>query len=139
MRRRLMLAALVLGLVLLAGRFLATPRKSSPAPAREIVFTREAAPAPYSAAEGPAAELQSLLDSVSQAALAGDWQKAVRTVQDLQRRWETLQPLSGGGLQMEEEIASHLQALQQAVWARNQQAVLQAGGELTKLLGRLKA
>ena len=62
MRRRLMLAALVLGLVLLAGRFLATPRKSSPAPAREIVFTREAAPAPYSAAEGPAAELQSLLD-----------------------------------------------------------------------------
>jgi len=29
--------------------------------------------------------------------------------------------------QMEEEIASHLQALQQAVWARNQQAVLQGG------------
>jgi hypothetical protein len=135
--RKLLLAAVVLGIVLFTARYASAPQPGPDTTGREIVFTREAEPAPLSAPLSPLTELQNSLDAVSQAAVEADWRKAGQGLQDLQCLWESLRPRSAESLEMERQMGQLLQALQEAVWGQDEQGVLEAAQELTRLVGLL--
>ena len=137
MYRKLLLAAVVVLLGALSVRVLVAPRQGPKVPGREIVFIQEGSPAPLSAPNRPLGKLQDALDAVSQAAVQANWPQAARALQEMQGIWESLRPRDTGSLQWEEKIERLLKELQQSVWARDSQGVLQSAQELTGLLGRL--
>ena len=69
--------------------------------------------------------------------MEADWRKAGQGLQDLQRLWESLRPRSAESLEMERQMGQLLQALQEAVWGQDEQGVLEAAQELTRLVGLL--
>lgn len=139
MNRKLLAAAVVLGLALLAATFRFASQRPQPTPGREILFLQEEAPTPLSVTKRPLAELQDRLDALSQAALEGSWPQALRLQQQLQELWERLRTQGQGRLDMERRIDELLQTLQQAVLSQDGRGVLQTAQELTGLIGRLGA
>jgi len=135
--RKLLVAALALGLTLLTARFLFTPPEHLQTPGREIVFIQDGTPTPLRVARSPLAELQGVLDAVSKAALDEDWPAASRSLRELQRLWAELMPGANGSLQTGREMEQLLQSLQQAVWGQEQQRVLEAAQELTRIMGKM--
>ncbi|HHW71853.1 MAG TPA: hypothetical protein GX393_01330 [Firmicutes bacterium] len=139
MQQKLVTALLFLGVAVLTARFLLAHAPSPQAPGREIVFTREAVPAPSSTSLSPLDQLQATLDAVSRAALEGDWLQADQLLQELEGSWLGLQPRGAGVLQAERQIDELLRTLQKAVWGKDTSGVLQAAQELTRLFARLTA
>lgn len=139
MQRRLFLAALVLAVLALSAKWLVNGEQKSPGlRTREISYSTEYSGAPLSSSPSPAARLQAALDQVAGEAERGNWPGARLALRELESFWQSLR-LEQEKLQLEKEIGRGLEDLREQVWAQDREGVLQAAGELTKILRQLTA
>lgn len=140
MHRRTLILVVVLGIMALSTRFLVNreiPGDSQTPPDPEIRFVEYDATPPLSTPQSPMSEFQSTLDSVSGAALSGNWNAASNSVHKLNDLWQRLKPQQTSNLQTEKEIDEALLNITNSVWGKDEQGVLASAQKLTVLINRL--
>ena len=136
MRRMIFIFLVVVGILALGVRFFVNERLTSEnPPGLEIQFVEHGSFNQLSTSNSPLAQIQTLVDSVSEAAMKGQWTTASRQVQQLDEAWQTLSPQSS--METGREITSTIQNLYYNVWAQDQQSVLTTTQKLTILLNQL--
>lgn len=136
MRRMIFIFLVVVGILALGVRFFVNERLTSEnPPGLEIQFVEHGSISQLRTSDSPLAQIQTMVDRVSEAAMKEQWSAASRSVQQLDDAWQALSPQSS--LETEKEIESTIQNLYYNVWARDQQSVLTTAQQLTVLLSRL--
>lgn len=123
-RRTIFIFLVVVGILVLGVRFLAS--ENPPGLEMELVE--------YSTPSSPLAQLQGSVDSLSRAALQGQWTQASLKLKELEEAWQTLFPNQNQRLETEKEIEFTIQTLYYNVWEQDQQAVLATAHKLSLLL-----
>lgn len=140
MQRRLFLAVLVLAVLALSAKWLVDGEQKSPGiRTREISYSTEYSELPLSSSPSPATRLQAVLDQVAGEAKRGNWPGARLALRELESFWQSLRLGQAASLELEKEMDRGLEDLRQKVWAQDEEGVLQAAGELTKILRQLTA
>lgn len=93
---------------------------------------------PLTPLDNPAlAELQNLVDRISDLAMKENWNMAIRAVKDLEQNWNSLHASQSNKLGVEQEISASIQSLHYNVYGQNKQEVLVIAQKLTDLIGKL--
>lgn len=83
------------------------------------------------------AEMQNLVDRISDSALKNNWNEAIKAIKELEQTWNSLRTAQTNKLSVEEEISSSIQSLHYNVYGQNKQEVLAIAQKLTELIGKL--
>lgn len=139
--RRKLLIFLFAAAVLAAGLRLAKrpvlhPRDELPQEAGLVEYF----PQPLSPLAGhPLAQMQDILDHISNCVLRGEWNTASQAVRQLEQFWQKWRTEQGGKLGIEKDIDRAVQALQHNALLKEEQKTLNATKELTELINQLPA
>lgn len=138
MRRTIFVFLIAIGVLALGVRFFVNEKLTSKnPPGLEIQLVEYDSLNQLSTTNSPLAQMQGLVDRLSEAALKNQWNTASRMLLQLDDTWRALAPKQTNPLETEREIDLAIQALHRNVWGQDQQAVLATAQKLTKLFSRL--
>ncbi len=137
MRRTIFIVLTVIGVIALGVRFFVNERLTSESPpGLEIQLVEYNSFNELSTTSSPLAQMQVLLDRLSEAAINEQWSTAALVLQQLGDKWRALTPEGTNQLEAEREIEQNIEALQRNVWSQDEQAVLSTAQKLTVLLNQ---
>lgn len=136
MRRQMFIFLVALGVLAVGVRFFVNQGIPQDSPqGQQIRFVEHGSLTPL--ANPSLAELQNLVDRVSEAATKEQWNTASRWVQDLETAWQRQRSSPTGQLEIEQGIANSILALHYSVWGKDIQGVLISSQKLTDLISQL--
>lgn len=136
MRRQMLIFLVALGVFVLGVRVFVNQGVPENTPqGQEIRFVEYGPLTPVP--NPPLAELQNLVDRVSEAATKEQWNTASKWVQDLESSWQRLRSTNTGQLEIEQGVANAILALHYNVWGKDLQGVLISAQKLTDLISQL--
>ncbi|NLL42564.1 MAG: hypothetical protein GX251_04405 [Firmicutes bacterium] len=140
MRRTTFLMLVAVGILALGLSFFASQKLTSEKPPElEIELFEYNTSNDLAISDSPLAELQTLVDRLSQAAMDEKWAIAYSTVQELGAAWRRLTPDVTLSLETDREVETALQNLQYQIWSQDQQALLETAQKLSILLNQLSS
>jgi len=143
-RRKIIVFLGLMGILIVVLTFsdrLSLPGQESPKRTNDTVSLTEYLPKhPLTPSPNhPLAQMQDLVDQVSEDAARGHWHDAAQSVERLEETWERGVFKQERKLSIEKEISDAIRQLRRHVWTLNEKETLQTAQHLTELISRLLA